>query len=736
MLALAIGEPVEPLRGELPFVELRPAIAFRRRCGRIVFRTHTETRQQLAPRWCGLNAEGDVRSGTWEEEVRPHRVTRKLPLVGQYVAGTVGEGEHHGATAVVAQLVVLVAQRLAQDEVIIGPRQAFAKTERSAQDVDGLPVRVAHTAVAGVDETAFAIGLHRVVSGEAERVGLAASQPRLHETEAVALEEAAVGLRAHVQRLSITGGKWCPRSFLEGVAHREVGERNTQRKHGASCSPTTAQLQPIARFLFHGVLQVHRSRAGVLDRVHPHGFRVEVAQGAQLALRTHHIAPVEQLARLGADLAPDHVFVGLGVAFDDDVADPVLLPFTQPQVQVYAVAFHQQLHRVGVEGEVTIIHVQRTDVATARVHVQAAVQLLLVVHITLLDVEDVLELLRGVLGVARDVHVAVVELATFVHGDVDAQAVRRNVVHRVLHDGRVAEALLVVNIHHVGLVGLVFAEDEFAAAEDVPPPFAARLLHRFAQAFVRQLVVAFEGDILDLHLRPFVHEQFQRHEILSGTLRGVGHFHDADIGFQIALVHEVLADVRTRAGLERVVHLQPRCKVPLVADLVAFVARYRTGEGGVAQARVLHHHDVEEDRAAAHFSSFEADVAEELLVPQVLQGFGDALARDGDLVAHLQAGEELHGVGVGGPGAAHGDATDLVFHRHGTIEGGARGLRPGSAGDQCSEKEVQVAWAHAGATCSLMRPKRRSRFWKSSTASKRCCLRKSGHRTSVNHSSA
>jgi hypothetical protein len=85
--------------------------------------------------------------------------------------------------------------------------------------------------------------------------------------------------------------------------------------------------------------------------------------------------------------------------FDDDVADPVLLALADADVQIDAVAFHQELHGVHVEGQVAIVHVQRADVASALVHVQAAVERGLVVHIAALDVQDVQQF-GGVLGVA------------------------------------------------------------------------------------------------------------------------------------------------------------------------------------------------------------------------------------------------------------------------------------------------------------------------------------------------
>src|SRR5690606_28576236 len=88
------------------------------------------------------------------------------------------------------------------------------------------------------------------------------------------------------------------------------------------------------------------------------------------------------------------------------------------------------------------------------------------------------------------------------------------------------------------------------------------------------------------------------------------------------------------------------------------------------QLRVLGHDDVQENGAAADLGLLDADIREEPLVPTGVDGPANALPGNGELVAHLQAAEELHRVGVARYAATHGDAPDGEFPRVAVVHGG------------------------------------------------------------------
>ena len=193
------------------------------------------------------------------------------------------------------------------------------------------------------------------------------------------------------------------------------------------------------------------------------------------------------------------------------------------------------------------------------------------------------------------------------------------------------------------------------------------------QLGVRQRAVALERDLLDAHAGTPHDIEVEDDAIVHGGARGVGHLLDHHVGLEEAFLHVVLLDPAACIGEHRVVHLLATRQVDLLVQLVRLVLAHAI-ELEAGEPRFLRDDDVQEDGMSADLGGVDAHVAEELLLPEVVDGLRDPFTGDLDLVPHAQSGEELHGIGINGLGAAHGDAADLVFLREAVIHRGDRAI--------------------------------------------------------------
>src|SRR5690606_31153108 len=107
--------------------------------------------------------------------------------------------------------------------------------------------------------------------------------------------------------------------------------------------------------------------------------------------------------------------------------------------------------------------------------------------------------------------------------------------------------------------------------------------------------------------------------------------------FQESFLSEVVAHRARRVGLYRIIHLLAPVEADGLAQLVALAPRHRAGKAVAGQLRVLRNDDVQENCAAADLGLLDADIREQPLVPNGMDGPANALPWNGELVAHLQA---------------------------------------------------------------------------------------------------
>jgi hypothetical protein len=72
----------------------------------------------------------------------------------------------------------------------------------------------------------------------------------------------------------------------------------------------------------------------------------------------------------GAQFTDDHVIGGLVIAFDSHTSHRGLRAFNHPHHQVDAIAFIPTFVRSNLKEKVTVIHIQRRNIPTRRVHLK------------------------------------------------------------------------------------------------------------------------------------------------------------------------------------------------------------------------------------------------------------------------------------------------------------------------------------------------------------------------------
>ena len=133
--------------------------------------------------------------------------------------------------------------------------------------------------------------------------------------------------------------------------------------------------------------------------------------------RTHKIVLAEKLAGFHSQLTADHLLVKAVVTGDYHVVDPRLRAFYYPHFEVDGVAAHVTLDRHELEEQITVVHVEvRYGVI---VLLSALVEKFLVVDISLVYAEYLVEPVGGIDGVAYPVYVVDIIFLAFAEVDVN-----------------------------------------------------------------------------------------------------------------------------------------------------------------------------------------------------------------------------------------------------------------------------------------------------------------------------
>ena len=181
-----------------------------------------------------------------------------------------------------------------------------------------------------------------------------------------------------------------------------------------------------------------------------------------------------------------------------------------------------------------------------------------------------------------------------------------------------------------------------------------RLLHLVLQLEVAYLLVALEDEGVNLHLLATIDVERNGQTTQAVGRRGGGHLHTG-----IAFVDIVTFDFVGR-GAQQVLRHHIACRnVDLLTQLVG-LAFLHTGKAELVQPRALLEDYLQKHDIALDTGDTYLHILEHALLPQVVDGSGDLVARKLHLVAHLQASHQLHHTGVKILGTLEGDTADFV----------------------------------------------------------------------------
>ena len=243
-----------------------------------------------------------------------------------------------------------------------------------------------------------------------------------------------------------------------------------------------------------------------------------------LAHRAHEVLLGEEFAGLYAEVAAHHLLIKAVVAGDCYLVDASLRTLHHAQLQVYGVAVDVLLDGHDVEEEIALVHVGRRY--GILVLCQTLVEVFLIVHIARLHVEEVVELVCVVDGVAHPGDVGEIIAVTLLKGDEHINLVFVPRRHGVFQNLGVAVAQFVVFLNYALKVVAVVLLYELFLREYFPEvaPFVG--LFDYPLEFrVGKHFVAVDIDFMHLHLGVLVNVDGHNHLVLFREVIVEGDFH-------------------------------------------------------------------------------------------------------------------------------------------------------------------------------------------------------------------
>ena len=163
---------------------------------------------------------------------------------------------------------------------------------------------------------------------------------------------------------------------------------------------------------------------------------------------------VEQVAGLRAELTAHHLFIETVVTIDADTVEVGLRTFRHAHLYIDGVVVDIDFYGLNVREHVTVVVI----VVTSGIIVifQTLVDVLLVIHVTLLHAQHGIQVVGGHHGVTYPGDVADIILVTFVELHIHIYMLVVVVADRVNEDGGIAESQLIVFLDE-GLLGFLIA---------------------------------------------------------------------------------------------------------------------------------------------------------------------------------------------------------------------------------------------------------------------------------------
>ena len=187
--------------------------------------------------------------------------------------------------------------------------------------------------------------------------------------------------------LAVTCRQRNPCVFFEYITHAEVVELHAYLSDDHTSTIATLQVKLAGGPLLDLVDNIHSTVFGIRLGDWLYAFLLEIAQSDQLTTATQDGITAEQITWTRMEFTHYNLVVGDCVAFYRYIAYTGLLTFHNADFYVNRVAFHSHLHRGGTEKQVSVIHIQRSDVGACRIITDIHIQLFLVVGVTLVDAQ-------------------------------------------------------------------------------------------------------------------------------------------------------------------------------------------------------------------------------------------------------------------------------------------------------------------------------------------------------------
>ena len=640
----------------------------------------------------------------------------------------------------VFQAVGLPAKAVVQHKVVVRPFQPLADTTGETEDLH-------HLVVAQDTDGQVGVGLTGIVTRKAQRSRLLTKEPGFRKAGRDGRVVSTVGLETESQVLGVAQRNRPPGTLVEETTRREVVETHTDGSHEGVHTPTAGQFQlagRLFRYIINNIDRVGilvRNQGITLGRV-GNGFRVELAQGSDFTDGPFEIRLAEQVTGLGEDLSADNPLVGQVVTIDDNVVQGCLLALGDAHFYIHRVMLDIHFHRRHVKEQVTVVAVEFGYVVIGLL--STAVETLLhsnhVVGIALVDLEDRVQLVCRIDGVAGPGNVAEIVFVPFRHDQVDSQFVGLDIINGIPDQTRVTITGLVEGAHEPALVVLEFLFVELLAAEEVIELCRLGLLHRLGQFPVGNILIADKVDGLDFDFLATVHREIHADGALD---HGIPLLLGRDLALQETLLGiEPLDDIH--GGLGHILGILAATTQLQALHEFLFLAALHAGKGPGRHPGTFFDDDDKPGGIALGAQAVHRDghILKIALGPQTGHHTGNRIAGDRQFHSLLHAGKRDDSIRIHMLVSIYPDSSDNIFLWIVIIylDPALIVLSPNGKGGQQPAKEnshpisivhsihhsnVQIYESY------LTLPYLRSRRAYSASASRKASFRKSGHRISV-----
>ena len=431
----------------------------------------------------------------------------------------------------------------------------------------------------------------------------------------------------------------------EEVGHGEVCELQSHAAYDTGLSPSEGELHLVVGLLLQVPVDVDSTVLIVRLHIRCDGLRVEIAHARQLTCRTLEGLLREQVSRLSTELTAYDILVEAVVAVDAYMADVRLLSLIDTHLQVYGVADDVHLCRSKTIEDVSIVPIFISDgIVIAR---KSLLEIGLVVHISLLHVEQTREVISRIDGVADPCYVADVVLLSLINLQVDVHMLIVDIPDTVLQYLSVTVSVLVIFRYEVLLILCPSVRCELLRLEKVAqlPGLVYLLEGAFGeqvtfQLLIRQLAVAINEDMPYPHFLLFVDINVEDDLILVGHIITLA---DVHLSILVSLVVEVFLGEGLRAVYHVRGYLSSLDKSELLVHILA-LAFLQSDVVDSRDARTCLQIDVQVDLVSDEGVGRYRHIGEQSMLPVALYGLRNLVSRQRYFLSDGKSGDTCENI--------------------------------------------------------------------------------------------